>query len=105
MLVDPTDGNIKMQVQSRGYEKKWGRRIIVDSLVYNESIILPCLLFVFIAHDNLPGVCEGQLVDGVKEEEQPVEPLAPPTPPSMKPSRGMRITAAFHRTRRNEGQR
>ena len=44
-------------------------------------------------------------MDGVREQEQPVEPVAPPTLPSLKPPRGMRITAAFHQGRRNEGQR
>ena len=101
MLADPTDGSVKMQVQNCGYEKRWGRRITVDSLVYNESVVLPRLLFV-VAHDDLLGVCEGQPVDGVREQEQSVE---LPTPPSLKSPRGMRITAAFHRARRNKGQR
>ena len=41
---------------------------------------------------------------GVRVGEQPAEPLALPTPPTLEPPRGMRITAAFHRPRRNEGQ-
>ena len=77
--------------------------------MYDESVILPRLLF-FAVYNDLPGVCEGeeqpqQLVDGVREEEQPVEPTPPPMPPSLEPLRGMRNTAAFHQSRRNEGQR
>ena len=41
---------------------------------------------------------------GVRVGEPPAEPLALPTPPALEPPRGMRITAAFHRPRRNEGQ-
>ena len=98
MLADPTDGN----VQNRGYEKKWGRRITIGSLVYSEPVIFPRLFFVAVAHDDLPEAGEGQLVDSVREQKQPVE---SPTPPSLKSPRCMRITAAFHQARRNEGQR
>ena len=42
----------------------------------------------------------------VRVGQQPVvEPLAPPTPPSLELPRGMQIAAEFHRPRRNEGQR
>ena len=34
---------------------------------------------------------------GVRMGEQPAEPLALPTPATLEPPRGMRITAAFHR--------
>ena len=40
----------------------------------------------------------------VRVGEQPAEPLALPTPSTLEPPRGMRITAAFHWPRRNEGQ-
>ena len=70
--------------------------------MYNGSVILPRLIFIAVAHDDLPGVGEGQLVDSVREQEQPVE-LS--TPPSPKSPPGIRITAAFHQARLNEGQR
>ena len=45
-------------------------------------------------------------VSEVRVGQQPVEQLAPPTPLNLElPLRGMQITAAFHRPRRNEGQR
>ena len=40
----------------------------------------------------------------VRVGEQPAEPLALPTPPTLEPPLGMQITAAFHRPCRNEGQ-
>ena len=33
VLVDPVDGNVKIQVQNRGYEKKWRRQTTIDFLV------------------------------------------------------------------------